>query len=109
MHDNIDTRRNHPITNSATNAQKSVSWLFLDGKLKLQATFGLVAHTDGTSMQEHGILDDGEPQPCASHLPAAPLVYTIEAFEETGQMFERNTLTIIREYEMPLIAQLLGR
>lgn len=34
--------------------------LFLNGKFKFQATFGQIAHSDGTSMQKDGILDDGE-------------------------------------------------
>lgn len=34
--------------------------LFLNGKFKFQATFGQIADADGASMQEDGILDDGE-------------------------------------------------
>ena len=34
--------------------------LFLNGKFKFQATFGQIADADGASMQEDGILHDGE-------------------------------------------------
>ena len=68
--------------------------LFLDSKLKLQATFWQIAYPDGTPMQQYGILDDGQSQTCASHLAAASLINPIESFEESSQMLRRYTLTI---------------
>ena len=59
-------------------------------------------------MQENGILDDGKPQTGATHLAAASLIYPIETLEKTGEMLGRNSLAIITEDEMPLIALLLG-
>ena len=34
------------------------SFLFLDGKLKLQSAFRQIINPDSTSMQQHGILHD---------------------------------------------------
>ena len=59
-------------------------------------------------MQENGILDDGKTQTGATHLAAASLIYPIETLKKTGEMLGRNTLTVITEDEMPLIALLLG-
>ena len=59
-------------------------------------------------MQENGILDDGKTQTGATHLAAASLIYPIETLEKTGEMLGRNSLAIITEDEMPLIALLLG-
>ena len=84
------------------------TFLFLKRKFKLQATFLLIAHTDGSAMQENGILDDGKTQTGATHLAAASLIYPIETLEKTGEMLGRNSLTVITEDEMPLIALLLG-
>ena len=81
--------------------------LFLDSKLKLQATFRQIAYPDGTTMQQYGILDDGQSQTCASHLAAAPLINPIKSFEESSQMLRRYTLPIIPEDKMPLVPLLL--
>ena len=40
-----------------------------------------------SSMQKHGILDDGQTETCAAHLSAAAFIDTIEAFKDAVQMF----------------------
>ena len=54
-------------------------------------------------MYEHGILDNGKSETCASHLAATSLVHTIEPFEKTGQMLAGHPYSIVGETEMPLV------
>ena len=60
----IEKKQKKAKNNQPRNIKNSVSWLslflFLNGKFELQAAFGQIAHSDGTSMQKDGILDDSE-------------------------------------------------
>ena len=57
---------------------------------------------DGASVENHGVLYDGEAQSGATHLSRATLVHTIEALEEALQVFGSHPHSIVREAEMPL-------
>lgn len=57
---------------------------------------------DGSAVEYHGVLYDGEAQSGATHLARATLVHTIEALEEALQVFGSHPHSIVGEAEMPL-------
>ncbi len=52
------------------------------GKLECQAACVRSADRDVSTMQQHGILDNGQAEAGASRFTAAPLVNAIEALED---------------------------
>ena len=57
-------------------------FLFLgQGEVKLQSAPLAVADAYAAAVEDDGVLDDGEPQSCASERPASSLVDAVEAVE----------------------------
>ena len=57
--------------------------LLFQRKFKLQSTSIGRVGGDGTTMQQNGVLDDGEAEARAAQFATAALVDTVEALEET--------------------------
>ena len=78
------------------------------GELEAQSARGQVAGRYRAAVQQHRVLHDGEPQSCAAHLAAAPLVYAVEPLEEARQMLGRHSYAVVAERELPCVAAIGG-
>ena len=56
------------------------------------------------TMQQNGILDDGETETSATQLTAATFINAVEALEDARQMLRRDAHTIVAEGERPMRA-----
>lgn len=81
--------------------------LFADGGLffrqrekELQPSFGTVLGRDASAVYENCILHDGESQPRAAELARPPLVYPVEPFEQTAQVFGRHSRSRVGKAEI---------
>ena len=78
-------------------------FLFLgQGEVKLQSAPLAVADADAAAVEDDGVLDDGEPQSCASERPASPLVDAVEALEEARQMLLGHAATRVGDGKLPI-------
>ena len=81
----------------------------LDSEVELESVLRCqTGHNDAT-VQLHGVLDDGQSQTRATQCAAAPLVDTVEAFEDAVKVFGRNALAIVADTEVPVLLFFPGR
>ena len=60
--------------------------------------------SNGTAMQEDGILHDSQTKTCAANAATATLVDAVETFEDAGQMFFSDAHAVVSECECPMRA-----
>ena len=65
-----------------------------------KATLLATRSRDGASVEDDGILHDGEAESCAAQLAATPLVDAVEALEDAWQVFGGDTYAIIGKGEV---------
>ena len=60
-----------------------------------QPAIGAVCDSNISSMQQNGIFNDRQSQTGSSRRTRSPFVYAVETFEQAGEMFVADTVSIV--------------